>query len=74
MLCLQRGMWKGAAEKIKPHALTLFRRRYGEQRLLDCLEANESAGVVYHRSGITGDYDDFDNVEQLMELIVTGRQ
>ena len=27
--------------------------------------------VVYHRDGINGDYDDFDDVEQLMNFILT---
>lgn len=26
-------------------------------------------GVIYHRDGINGDYDDFDDVETLIEFI-----
>lgn len=63
---------KGLLQKIKPHAFTLFAKRYGEETLLDCLEQNEKAGVVYHREGIHGDYDDFEDVEQLIEFIKTG--
>ena len=37
--------------------------------LRDCLERNESAGVVYHCSGIVGDYDDFDDQDTLMAFI-----
>ena len=48
--------------KIKPYAFTEFARRYGKDFLLDCLERNEKKGVIYHRDGINGDYDDFDNV------------
>ena len=62
----------GLLGKIKPRAFNLFIRRYGEEALLDCLEANEKRGVVYHRSGITGDYDDFDDVEALIRFIQTG--
>ena len=51
--------------KIKPHAFTEFIKRYGEDALLDCLERNEKAGIVYHRDGINGDYDNFGNVETL---------
>ena len=29
-------------------------------------------GVIYHRDGINGDYDDFDEVEPLIEYIRTG--
>ena len=63
---------KGLLGKIKPRAFNLFIRRYGEEALLDCLEANEKRGVVYHRSGIIGDYDDFDDVEALIRFIQTG--
>ena len=63
---------KGLLGKIKPYTLTLFAKKYGEEKLLDCLERNEKNGVVYHRDGINGDYDDFDDVEQLMNFILTG--
>ena len=49
-----------------------FARRYGEEELLDCLEKNEKNGVVYHREGINGDYDDFDDVKALIKFIRTG--
>ena len=58
--------------KIKPYGFTEFARRYGEESLLDCLERNEKNGIVYHREGINGDYDDFDDVEALIEFIRTG--
>lgn len=44
------------------------------ERLLDCLEENEKRGIVYHREGIMGDYDDFDDVERLIEFIKTGKR
>ncbi|MDO4343768.1 MAG: DUF3795 domain-containing protein [Eubacteriales bacterium] len=65
---------KGLLSKIKPYAFTEFVRRYGEDDLLDCLERNERNGVVYHRAGINGDYDDFDDVEALIEYIKTGQR
>lgn len=65
---------KGLLSKIKPYGFTLFIRRYGEARLLDCLEQNETAGIVYHRNGIHGDYDDFDDVEKLIHFIETGEK
>ena len=46
----------------------------GRKKLLDCLERNEKNGIVYHRSGINGDYDEFDDVEALMEFILTGKR
>jgi hypothetical protein len=60
--------------KIKPYGFTLFVKRYGIEELLDCLERNEEKGVVYHREGIVGDYDDFDDVEKLIEFIRTGER
>ena len=44
------------------------------QPLLDRLAENEKNGVVYHRKGITGDYDDFDDAEKLIEFIKTGKR
>ena len=40
--------------------------------LLNCLERNEQNGVVYHREGIVGDYDDFDDAEKLIGFILSG--
>lgn len=65
---------KGLLSKIKPYGFTLFAKRYGEERLLDCLERNEQNGVVYHREGINGDYDAFDDVEQLIVFIKNGKR
>ena len=65
---------KGLLAKIKPYGFTLFAKRYGVEALLDQLERNEHAGVVYHREGLTGDYDDFDDVEALIRFIRTGRR
>lgn len=65
---------KGLLSKIKPYGFTLFAKRYGVDELLDCLERNEKNSVVYHREGINGDYDDFDNVEELIRFIKTGER
>lgn len=61
---------KGLLAKIKPHTFTAFIKQYGTEKLLDCLEENEKRGVVYHREGIIGDYDDFDNEEELIKFIL----
>lgn len=68
----EEGCRKGLLGKIKPYGFTLFARRYGAEELLDCLERNEQKGVVYHREGIWGDYDQFDDVEELLRFIKTG--
>lgn len=65
---------QGLLSKIKPYAFTQFIKRYGEEYLLDCLEANEKNGIVYHREGITGDYDGFTDSENLIEFIKTGKR
>ncbi len=65
---------KGLLSKIKSYSFTEFAKRYGEDTLLDCLERNEKMGVVYHREGINGDYDAFDDVEALINFIKTGKR
>lgn len=65
---------KGLLSKIKPFGFTLFAKRFGEEALLDCLERNSKNGVLYHRQGLVGDYDDFDDVEKLIDFIRTGKK
>ncbi|MDE7311659.1 MAG: DUF3795 domain-containing protein [Eubacterium sp.] len=65
---------KGLLDGIKAYTFTIFCKRYGEEQLLDCLEKNEQNGVIYHREGFHGDYDDFDDVEKLIDFIRTGRK
>jgi len=60
--------------KTKPYGFTMFAKRHGIETLLNCLEENEKNGVIYHRQGIVGDYDDFDNVEALVSFIQTGKR
>ena len=52
----------------------VYARRYGVEELLDCLDRNERAGIVYHRDGILGDYDYFDDLEELINYIRTGKR
>ena len=40
-------------------------------RTENSLERNEKAGIIYHRDGINGDYDD---VEKLIHFIQTGER
>ena len=65
---------RGFLSKTKPYAFTLFAKRYGLDTLLDCLERNEKEGIVYHREGFHGDYDDFGDAEELIAFIRTGRR
>ena len=65
---------KGLLGKIKPYGFTQFAKRYGEMALLDCLKRNVQNGVIYHREGINGDYDDFADTEALIQFIRTGKR
>lgn len=65
---------RGLLNKIKPYGFILFIKRYGIEKLLDCLEENEKRGILYHRKGIIGDYDEFEDVEKLIEFIMTGKR
>ena len=65
---------KGMLGKIKPRVFGMFAKQYGENTLLDCLERNEVKGVVYHRTGFNGDYDDFTDEVSLMEFIRNGKR
>ena len=71
-LCNDTTCQKGILSKIKPYGFTQFARKYGLAALLDCLERNEQQGVVYHRSGIFGDYDDCTSLEQLFDMLRRG--
>lgn len=56
-------------KKSKPAGFTLFARRHGEQALLDRLAQLEKAGMVYHRNGVTGDFDGFSSPEALAAFL-----
>ena len=72
--CEEEACTKGLLGKIKPFGFTEYIRRYGTEALLACLARNEKNGVVYHREGIRGDYDEFDEVEALIAFIQTGKR
>lgn len=60
-------------DKPRIRAFTRFAAQYGEERLLDCLERNERAGVVYHDPGaLTGDYDRAESEKALFRLLLEG--
>lgn len=71
--CSDAACRKGLLTKIKPYAFNLFIKRYGIEELLKCLEVNEKNGIVYHRNKITGDYDNFTDVEKLINFIKEGK-
>ena len=63
-------------EDLKPRAFNEFIRRYGMEKLMDCLDRNEAAGVVYHRSktDLYGDYDEPEGIEEIIQPILTGEK
>lgn len=65
---------KGLLSKIKSYGFVEFIKRYGKEKLLDCLAENEKKGIIYYRDEINGDYDDFSDVEQLIAFILTGNR
>lgn len=54
---------------VKARGFTAFCREYGEPALIECLKHNAKNGIVYHRLGHDGDYDDFDDVEVLIQWL-----
>jgi len=64
---------RGMHSSVRIQAFAKFAKEHGVQCLLDCLERNEKAGVVYHRpGGLTGDYD-LPTEREILELIGHGR-
>ena len=47
-----------------------------EKGFLGCYACEKDCkrGILYHRKGIIGDYDDFEDVEKLIEFIKTGKR
>ena len=41
-----------------------------DQKSRSC--GGEKKRIVYHRDGVNGEYDDFNDVEQLINFILTG--
>ncbi|MFA6857016.1 MAG: DUF3795 domain-containing protein [Treponema sp.] len=59
---------------LKMRAFTLFVKQYGEEKLMDCLERNEKAGVVYHEQGsFCGDYDRCADENAVFNLLLNGK-
>lgn len=71
--CGETDCVKGLLQKIKPRVFCRYIRHNGAEALLDCLARNEAAGVVYHRSGVFGDYDDFTDEAALLRFIRDGK-
>lgn len=64
----------GMLDKLRIRAFAEFIGEQGEEMMMDCLERNERAGMVYHHEGkLTGDYDAPGTIEGIKTLIERGR-
>lgn len=64
----------GMLDKMRIRAFARFIQQYGEEKLMDCLDRNERAGVVYHYPGaIIGDYDIPLSEAAVIEMILNGK-
>lgn len=83
--CIEKGIsgcWEcdkfpcgaGMLDKLRPRVFAKFASRCGEDALLDRLEENEAAGMLYHyEGGFTGDYDAAETEDELVRLILYGK-
>lgn len=60
-------------KKLKVNAFAEFIKKYGEEKMYECLESNEKNGIIYHHDGkITGDYDELKTTEEIFSLLLNG--
>ena len=60
----------GMHAKIRVLAFAEFIKQNGENKMLDCLEKNEKAGMVYHYRGkLVGDYDKCKTVDEIFKML-----
>lgn len=83
--CIEKGIsgcWEcdkfpcgaGMLDKLRPRVFAKFASRCGEDALLDRLEENEAAGMLYHyEGGFTSDYDAAETEDELVRLILYGK-
>lgn len=56
--------------KLRVRAFAEIIAEYGEGKLMDLLEANEKAGMIYHYEGqLMGDYDKATSVDGIKKLV-----
>lgn len=72
--CREFPCGRGLLQKPKARAFAAFAKEHGVERLMDCLERNQRAGIVYHYpGGFTGDYD-LPTEEEVLDLLENGRR
>ncbi len=61
-------------DKPRIRAFATLAKRHGVETLLDRLEIDERAGIIYHHhGGRTGDYDSPATGEGIIDLVMHGR-
>lgn len=64
----------GMLDKMRIRVFAKFIAEYGESELIENLERNEKAGIVYHYEGqLIGDYDKPQTEEEIMNIIKYGK-
>lgn len=64
----------GMFDSVRVRAFARYAKAFGVESLLDRLEANHAAGIVYHAAdGLKGDYDDLPTEEAVIEMIRSGQ-
>ncbi len=60
--------------KTRIRAFSIFLQRYGEDKLIECLLRNQKQGIQYHKNNNHyGDYDEFENEEDIIKFILEGK-
>lgn len=54
---------------LRIRTFAAYAREHGDEALLHHLERKAAQGVLYHRDGLTGDYDGFDTSEALVDFL-----
>lgn len=58
-------------DKLRVRTLAEFISEYGEQKLLNALQKNENAGVIYHyKDRLEGDYDLLQSEEEIRQFLL----
>ncbi len=65
---------KDMLKGVRNRAFNRYARGRGKAALLERLEANAAAGIVYHRpGGLAGDYDALPTEREIMHLLQFGK-
>jgi hypothetical protein len=60
----------GMHDKVRVFAFAKYIQKNGDEKMMDCLERNEKAGIVYHCQGqLIGDYDKCGAVDEVMKML-----